>query len=357
MSKELSSARAKGRQAASVKSRKVSGDESLLAESMGQLHGGASIYDVAEQAEVSIVTVSRVFNDYPHVSDRMRNRVFTAARRVGYTPRLVSKRNVIAAILGHLDHLSAGDYKTRLLLYIVRVAAKAGYLVEFIPYDSVDLATKHLVNGMVEVGLTVDEVAKLVSLPKVPKVATNKEMASDDWNYVSSDHYHEAETAVRHLLERGHERIALVLDEERGWGVERRRAGYEETLVRGSSGAFQPMTLFASLLPASDIARRIRESNCTACINLTDNYGFAVMDALTNEQGLRIPDDISLVCLENESVSQFLHPRLTTVSQPLETIAEYAVSGIIEQLHRGKSHFRQVFKSHLIERASVKKLN
>ena len=182
MSKELSSARAKGRQAASVKSRKVSGDESLLAESMGQLHGGASIYDVAEQAEVSIVTVSRVFNDYPHVSDRMRNRVFTAARRVGYTPRLVSKRNVIAAILGHLDHLSAGDYKTRLLLYIVRVAAKAGYLVEFIPYDSVDLATKHLVNGMVEVGLTVDEVAKLVSLPKVPKVATNKEMASDDWN-------------------------------------------------------------------------------------------------------------------------------------------------------------------------------
>ena len=117
------------------------------------------------------------------------------------------------------------------------------------------------------------------------------------------------------------------------------------------------MTLFASLLTASDIARRIRESKCTACINLTDNYGFAVMDALTNEQGLRIPDDISLVCLENESVSPFLHPRLTTIAQPLETIAEYAVSGIIEQLHRGKSHFRQVFKSRLVERASVKKLN
>ncbi|MFH0908824.1 MAG: LacI family DNA-binding transcriptional regulator [bacterium] len=357
MVKELASTRAKGREGASVRNRKASGDEAVVEVGLGQLHGGASIYDVAEHADVSIVTVSRVFNDYPHVSERMRNRVFASARRVGYTPRLVSKRNVLAAIIGNLDHLSAGDYKTRLLLYVVRSAAKIGYLVEFIPYDSIDLATKHLVNGMVEVGLTVDEVARLVSLPKVPKVATNKEMADSDWNYVSSDHYHEAEMAVLHLLERGHERIALVLDEERGWGVERRRAGYEETLARGSSGAFRPMTLFASLLTASDIARKIRDANCTACINLTDNYGFAVMDALTNGQGLRIPDDISMVCLENESVSPFLHPRLTTIAQPLEAIAEHAVSGIIEQVHSGMPQFRQVFKSRLVERASVKKLN
>ena len=96
---------------------------------------GASIYEVARRANVSIVTVSRVFNDYPHVSRRMRARVFEAARAAGYTPRLVSKPNVLAAIVGHLDNLSAGDYKTRLLLYIVQAAARVGYLVEFIPAD------------------------------------------------------------------------------------------------------------------------------------------------------------------------------------------------------------------------------
>ena len=64
------------------------------------LSEGVSIYAVAEKAGVSIVTVSRVFNDYPHVSQRMRHRVFAAARDVGYTPRLVSKPKVMAVIVG-----------------------------------------------------------------------------------------------------------------------------------------------------------------------------------------------------------------------------------------------------------------
>ena len=320
------------------------------------LHGGASIYDVAEQADVSIVTVSRVFNDYPHVSDRMRDRVFTAARRVGYTPRLVSKRNVLAAIVGHLSHLSAGDYKTRLLLNIVRVAAKNGYLVEFIPYDSVELATKHLVNGLVEVGLTDAEVKRLTSLPKVPKVATNKEPAEGDWNSVCSDHFRESAMAVEHLAARGHRRIALVLDEPEGWGVERRRQGYEETLRKLGDTGFMPQIFYSSETSADQVARRIRDARCTACVNLTDNYGFAVMDALTNGLGLRVPDDISVVCLENEAVSPFLHPRLTTVAQPLETIAENAVTGIIEQLRGRRKRFTQLLESRLVERDSVRKI-
>jgi LacI family transcriptional regulator len=317
------------------------------------LHGGASIYDVAEQADVSIVTVSRVFNDYPHVSERMRERVFMAARRVGYTPRLVSKRNVLAAIVGHLDHLSAGDYKTRLLLHIVRVAAKNGYLVEFIPYDSVELATKHLVNGMVEVGLTGDEVARLTNLPKVPKVAINKQPADAEWNSVSSDHYREAQMAVEHLGAKGHRRIALVLDEPKGWGVERRRRGYEEALEHLGDAAFAPLVFCSSDTSSEQIARRIRDAHCTACVNLTDNYGFAVVDAFTNGLGMRVPDDISMVCLENEAVSPFLHPRLTTVAQPLETIAETAVNGIIEQLRGRRKRFAHIVESRLIDRDSV----
>ena len=48
--------------------------------------GGASIVEVAKRADASIVTGSRVFNDYPHVSGRMRDRLFGATRAVEYTP-------------------------------------------------------------------------------------------------------------------------------------------------------------------------------------------------------------------------------------------------------------------------------
>lgn len=346
MTTEATRPRRRKRSAASARPREID----------PQLHGGASIYDVAERAGVSIVTVSRVFNDYPHVSATMRERVLTAARGVGYTPRLVSKRSLIAVIVGHLDRLSAGDYKVRLMLHLVRVAATRGYLVEFIPYDSVDLATKHLVNGLIEVGLTSDEVHGLTSLPPVPKVAINKADLNGSWSTVCSDHEDEASLAVAHLLDAGHRRIALVLDEEKGWGVEHRRQGYEKLLRARGDASFQPLVLFSSDAPPLEIARRIRDAGCTACVNLTDNFGFAVMDALTNELKLRVPDDLSMICLENASVSPYLSPRLTTVAQPLAEIADQVIGGLVNQLEKGGRRFAVRLKSHLIARDSVRRL-
>lgn len=318
------------------------------------LHGGASIYDVAARAGVSIVTVSRVFNDYPFVSDAMRERVLQASRHVGYTPRLVCKRCLIAVIVGHLDHLSAGDYKTRLLLHLVRAAAGLGYLVEFIPYDSAHLATKHLVNALLEVGLTSDEVRQLRDLPPVPKVAINKCDVDADWSYVCSDHHDETTMAVRHLMDQGHRRVALVLDEARGWGVERRREGYEQVLRERGDGSFDPLVLYSSDSSPREIAVRMRDAGCTGCVNLTDNFGFAVMDALSNDLELRVPDDLSMICLEHASVSPFLRPRLTTVSQPLEDIARLAVEGIRDRIEHRAPPFTITLKSQLVPRQSVR---
>lgn len=321
-----------------------------------RLHGGASIYDVAARARVSVVTVSRVFNDYPHVSDAMRERVFTAARAVGYTPRLVSKRNLIAVVVGHLDHLCAGDYKCRLLLQLARAAAHRGYLIEFVPHDAIDLVTKHLADGLIEVGLTSDEVRALDRLPPVPRIAINKLDVDGAWSHVCSDHADETRIAMAHLQQRGHRRIALVLDEAGGWGVEARRRGYEESLARAGDPAFHPLVLFAAEQSPEDIARRIRDTRCTACLNLTDNKGFAVLDSLRNGLGLRVPDDLSVICLENTAISGYLSPPLTTVDQPLEEIARHAIGGLVDIIEGRGERFSVQVPSRLIERASVRGL-
>ena len=313
---------------------------------------GASIYQVAQRADVSIVTVSRVFNDYPHVSRRMRDRVFEAARAVGYTPRLVSKPNVLAAIIGHLDHLSAGDYKTRLLLCIVQAAARGGYLVEFIPADSVELATKHLVDGVIEVGLTEKEMLRLTHLPQVPIVVINKKPRAE-WSSVASDHFHEGQLAMEHLVAHGHSRVALIVDDAHGWGVEQRREGYE-TAGRAGGKGFKPLVFCTEELPPLEIARKMVETHCTACVNFTDNFGFAVLDSCIHDLGLNIPNDLSMVCLENKSISPFYHPRLTTIEQPLQMIAEGAVNGILDLLKHSGQRFERTFKCRLIERHSVR---
>ena len=331
--------------------------EKSVDKNTGDVQQGASIYNVAERAGVSIVTVSRVFNDYPHVSERMRERVFSAARSVGYTPRLVSKRNVIAAIIGHLDHLSAGDYKTRLLLQIVRSAAEQSYLVEFIPFDSVQLATKHLVDGIVEVGLTEEEVLQLAGLPSVPSVAINKDKVLDGWSTVSSDHMHETQLATNHLLDNGHTQIALVLDELTGTGVERRRAGFEETIHARLGSAGKSEVFAAATQSPTTIAKNILDNGFTACINLSDNYGLALVDGFINELKVSIPNDVSMICLENEAVSAFSTPRMTTIDQPLSAVANCAVDGIVENIGATDARrWDRVFKSRLIERDSVRRL-
>lgn len=316
---------------------------------------GTSIYDVADRAGVSIVTVSRVFNDYPHVSRRMRDRVFEAARDVGYTPRLVAKRNVLAVIIGHLDHLSAGDYKTRLLLYIVQTAARRGYLIEFIPADSVELATQHLVDGVIEVGLTDEEVLRLSHLPQVPTILTNKRARRKEWSTVSSDHAFEGRLATEHLLDHGHRRIALILDDPTGLGVEQRRQGYEKAGQSRDRKKFAPLVFCTSSTSPLEIAHQIKNNRCTACVNLSDNFGLAVLDSCVHELGMKIPDELSVVSLENKSVSQFWNPRLTTVEQPLQELAEGAVGGVLELIENPSRRFDRAFKGRLIERDSVRK--
>lgn len=112
----------------------------------------------------------------------------------------------------------------------------------------------------------------------------------------------------------------------------------------------------ADTIPALEIARTIVANNCTACVNLTDNYGFALLDSLSNVLGLKIPVDVSVVGLENESLSQFLTPRLTTIAQPLAEIAETAIQWIVQGDQLGKMGFQRMLKSRLIVRDSVRRL-
>jgi len=317
--------------------------------------GGTSIHCVAEKAGVSVVTVSRVFNDYPHVSERMRKRVLKAARECGYNPRVVAPPRVLAALVGHLDIAGAGDYKTRLFLHIVQAAAKANYLVDFIPFSASELATKNLVNGIIEIGLTPADLEQIGALPDIPTVAINNASVDASWYIVGSDHCAEAVLATRHLLDRGHTRIACVLDELEGWAAESRARGYRETLASTGSKA-APLVLGADTLSPTEIAETLRDQGCTACLNLTDNYGLAVLDSLTTGLGMSIPGDISVICLENRSVSPFYRPRLTTIAQPLELIAQSAVETIIGVLDGKDATRSRLFESELIERDSVRTL-
>lgn len=316
-----------------------------------------NIYDVAEQAGVSVVTVSRAFNNYPHVSARMKARIMQAARQVGFSPKLVAKPQRLAVIIGHFDQLHGADYKPQMLMHLIGCAARHGYAIEFIPAENVELAVQRSVDGVIEFGLTSREIACLDQLPHVPTVLINKEIpAATRWSTVCSDHRMEARMATEYLVERGHRRIALVLDERKGWSAEQRRAGYSE-IMRGAYGRTVALNIWSAAdQPLPALASELLDARCTGLVNLSDNKGPPLLGLLANKHGLRFPQDLSVIALENESFSPHWSPPLTTIAQPLMLLAEAAVSGLLNAMPSGNRVFHQTFPSRLIERESVSPL-
>jgi DNA-binding LacI/PurR family transcriptional regulator len=319
-----------------------------------KINSTATIYDVARKADVSVVTVSRAFNDYPHVSDRMKTRVMEAARQVGFSPKLVARPRRLAVIIGHMDHLRGGGYKEHLLLRLIGSAARQGYSIEFIPADEIELVIQRSVDGVIEFGLTSREVECLNRLAGIPTVLINKETPNpEQWSTVCSDHFMEARLATEYLIKRGHKRITLVLDEYAGWSAEQRQSGYSKAMKKGLGKTCDLSVLAAAGQSVEKLAELVLENRSTGLINLSDNVGLSLTGYLNQTCKIKVPDDMSVIALENDSVTPFLSPPLTTIDQPLLSIAETAVSELIATIRNGKKTFHHKLKSRLIERDSV----
>ena len=324
-----------------------------MAKLSGTEKSDVSIYSVAEEAGVSIVSVSRVFNDYPHVSARMRERVFQAARRIGYTPKLVSKPRVIAVLVGHLGEISTGDFKSRMTLTLIEEAAQRGFLIEFIPADRLELATKKLVEGIVEYGLTSQETETLRQLPPVPSVAVNKPGPTKHWHSVRTDHFEEGKLAAEHLIHHGHRHVALVLDEAQGWSAEERLRGFESAVTKSP----EPVALevgYAESESSEGIAHRLISTGCTGCALLTDNIGYQLLSDFQNHHEKLIPGDLSVITLEHSGVSANHHPPLTTIHQPLKSLAAHIMTTLEALINDEDVDAEIILQSSLISRDSVR---
>ncbi|MFT5497051.1 MAG: LacI family transcriptional regulator [Kiritimatiellia bacterium] len=311
-----------------------------------------NIYEVAEKAGVSFVTVSRVFNDHPNVSDAMRDRVFEAARNVGYSPKLVSKPTVLAIVIDNHERITTPGFTQRLLMHMVRFAAARNYFIEFLTLDNLETATKRLVDGMIAVGLNEKQMQSLVRLPNVPVIQTNFKTVNDHWNTIACDYYQETRAALEHFQQGGHQQVALVLGSQADADSKERMRAYEDVFEGQrrtiSSGIFD----LDSQAP-DHIAAQIRHGGFTACAILTDATAQVLLSQLCRFQGMRVPDDLSIITIEEPGVSAFQHPPMTTMEAPVAEMAELAVSGLIELIKGAEITPRSVFPSTLNLRKST----
>ncbi len=302
--------------------------------------------DVAKEAGVSHQTVSRVLNDHPNVRADTRARVEEAISRLGYRRNLVARALVTkrSRMLGvvSFDTTLYGPAST---IYGIEQAARtAGYFVSIVSLKSIDATsvreaidylTEQGVDGVVVVAPQRSAGHALESLPSgTPAVAVEGTHRADV-SVVCIDQFEGAKLATRHLLELGHETVWHVSGPSDWLETEGRLAGWRATLEAAGRPVPPPLPGDWSPRTGYEAGRRLAAMDgVTAVFAANDQMALGVLRALS-EEGVKVPDRISVVGFDDIPESEFFSPPLTTVRQDFDAVGRHCIEALLRQIDSG----------------------
>ncbi len=330
--------------------------------------------DVAKMVGVSRSAVSFAFNSPERLSVATRDRIFAAAKELGYSPNTLARmlqagqtQSLGVLLPQNLAKIMENPYYARFLTGVGQVCDEQGFtllltpplrdsMLKAIPYAAVD--------GFVVCGLEHDrgEVAEL-QRRGIPFVLVD----SSPWADVPSvdvDDESGAREVTRHILELGHRRMALLSIDP---GPERAERGYRGPLARRMAGVADALSQVGMDLKdinlvevpatrmdgyrAAKALMATAEAAPTAIIALSDILAFGAVDAL-HDLGLRVPEDVSVTGFDDLPESAWLRPRLTSVRQAIAAKGRTAADFLISAIRGEDQHPHQLLGTSLIVRDS-----
>ena len=301
-----------------------------------------NIRAVAAAAGVSPATVSRVLNGNSSVDGELARKVLSAAGDLGYTLRARSKpaRRIVFIGPG-----LANNYYAHTVTGVMEVVERAGYQVEILlshsdpdtELDCLRRAAESGADGLILAPVTDRDPRELVpALASLPIVITGPRHLADGLTHVCLNHEEAAYLATRYLLRLGRRRIVFLVYywAERDYTFEEfmqeynrpnrgrftaydRYSGYCRALREMGIEPDPSLVTFGGFSYESGFqtGRRFMASNTDfdAIIAPNDRCGAGVLNSLRS-QGFRVPEQISLVCLDSDLIAKVVSPTLTSMS-------------------------------------------
>jgi LacI family transcriptional regulator len=302
--------------------------------------------DVARIADVSLQTVSTVVNDKPGVTDETRQRVLAAVEKLGYRPYTIARSlrtrrtRTIALVISDIANPS---FATMASAAEVHAHANGYSLMLYNTHDDVDressyiaIAGERWVDGVLFVAAE-DRLDGLVALESagIPSVAIDRIPQGYNGPSVTIDNTAAGRMAADHLLSLGHTHLAhisgplyLRLARERQEGFQRQieAFGGSSTLLACVEGDWSCAAGYTAMQ-----AILMQGEPPTALFTANDRMAIGAMAALT-EAGLQVPDDVSVIGLDDIELAAYQFPPLTTVRQDFGDLATAAVRLLLDLL-------------------------
>lgn len=334
----------------------------------------ASIKDVAREADVSLATVSRVINRLDGVKPVMQQRVLDAIAKLGYSPNhaaraLVTQRtNTIGIVVNNLhdpffyDLIKGFEMGAQQTSYSVIFCSVLGGDVK-----SKETYVKYLSNGVVDAIILYgsylsDEsvIRYLHENSKTEYVMIENDAPSVTCNKLLIDNIGGASDAINYLIEKGHKRIAHICGNPDKMVTMDRFNGYIQTMSEAGFKVREGYIQYTS----TDYKSGYERMKALLALPAPPSAVFCSDDAIASyavraamDMGLRVPEDISVMGFDNQSILPDLYrgPVITSVEQPLYTIGMESIrllSGRLNQEEPGEV-VRKVYKTKIIEGETV----
>lgn len=306
-----------------------------------------SIYDVAKLANVSQSTVSRVLNNYPYIKPETKQKVLNAIKELGFSPNEIArglannKTNTIGLIIENISN----SFYSETAHIILREARKYNYEVIIIDSESdkenfkksIDSLMAKRVDGIIVAStrMTNDIIVNLID-KNFPIITYNRRIYKGGYNsHVVLDNFLGANMAIEHLVQLNHKRIAYISGPLRYSTFYDRLQGFLSSINTYNLEVDEEIMYMDKLeyKKVYDFAKKLMNSNNppTAYFSSTDNMALAVMEAAVSE-GLKIPEDISVIGCDDIDISGNSFIQLTTIAQQKEKMATLTIEKLMKKI-------------------------
>jgi DNA-binding LacI/PurR family transcriptional regulator len=310
----------------------------------------ATVTAVAEAAKVSKTTVSHVLSGKRPVSQSTRRNVLRVMDELGFQPNyfaqaLIANRSLAVALI--VQDLT-NPYYPLLGRGLQLAIAKAGYVVML--FDgaaqpeaaeaAVKTAVQRRVDGVVIATVGAERAAPTLRKAGIAAVAVGSGPAVAELDWVSANDERIAYDGVTHLLKGGHRRVAAITGPPEGNPGFARLKGYYAAMADGGVAVDESLivcgewTRDGGAAAMRALLQQSRRPTAVFCAN--DVMAIGAMDVAFG-LGLRVPEDLAIVGVDDIDAAALIRPSLTTVRIPTLEIGRTAGMLLLDRLEQGEA--------------------
>lgn len=324
-----------------------------------------TIKEIAEIANVSSATVSKVLNDKaPYISDETKKKIFEIARREGYIPNAVAKSlkvkstKTIGIIIPDVMNL----FFSELARGIEDAAEKRGYSVILCNSDNneekekkyIQVLQEKMVDGII---LTASEksVERSLNMRKIPMVLLDRDINTDaKVGKIFVDNETGEYEACKYMIDKGIKEIAFISSNVISKSSSQRLNGYKKALSDNGIEIDEDLiyldsyTIETGFNGVIEILKK-KDFKGICCGN--DLIAIGAINAL-KMKSINVPEDVKVIGFDDIQISKYINPPLTTIKQPIYRMGREAVDMLINMINGYDMDYEIILKTSLIERMS-----